>query len=146
MSVRRCPAHHRAMKSLFADCLNMYCSYQALASIARFSFGKHHMANMQQLPASLPRVLALVIDRDTDTDNRTCALNFLSNIAMCRPSLVLAENEAVACALRVVREQGTGAILLLLGPFSFPADPCLSTAPCCCNLSLCLPPPPPPPH
>lgn len=49
-------------------------------------------------------------------------MNCLNNIAVDCPSFVLAGNDALACALRVVEEQGTGAApsfpsLLVLQPF-----------------------------
>ncbi len=57
----------------------------------------------------VPSALVRVIDGDTDTDNRTCAMNCLDSIAIHAPASVLTNSEAVACALRVVQEQGTGA-------------------------------------
>ncbi len=72
-------------------------------------FGKHGNANVLLLPTGLPRVLSRVVDSDTDTDNRVCAMSCLVNIAICSCSLVLVDNEIIACALRVVQEQGTGA-------------------------------------
>ncbi len=90
-------------------------------------FGKHANTNALRLPTGLPSVLACVVDRDSDVDNRTCAMNCLANIATKSNgrSLLLADNEIVACALRVVQEQGTGAA---------PLRPALT------------PPPPPPTH
>jgi hypothetical protein len=57
----------------------------------------------------VPRALVRVVDSDTDTDNRTCAMNCLNSVAIDAPASVLTNSEAVACALRVVQEQGTGA-------------------------------------
>lgn len=64
---------------------------------------------MWKLPSGLPHNLVHVIDSDSDVDNRTCAMICLNNIALHSCPTVLAGNEVVACALRVVREQGTGA-------------------------------------
>ncbi len=74
----------------------------------RFVFGKHGKANALQLPTGLPQVLARVVDNDSDTDNRTCAMSCLNNIAIYAPLLVVADRDLVACALRVVQGQGTG--------------------------------------
>lgn len=76
--------------------------------IGRFVFGKHGGVNILLLPANLPNVLARVIDSDSDSDNKCCALNSLLNLAAKSPSFVLAGNEALACALCVVQQQGTG--------------------------------------
>ena len=57
----------------------------------------------------LPRALVRVVDSDTDTDNRYCAMNCLLCMAAYAPASVLTNSEAVACALRVIQEQGTGA-------------------------------------
>jgi len=84
-------------------------SFEAIRSIGRFVFGKYAKANAQKLPTGVSRVLVRVIDSDTDTDNRVCAMNCLNNMAMHVLASVLADNEAVACALRVIQEQGTGA-------------------------------------
>ena len=83
-------------------------------------FGTHDETNVLLLPTDLPRVLARVIDSDVDTDNRTCAMVCLCNIAVNEKGrfLVLVDNEIIACALRVVQEQGTGA-----APFSPPPAP-----------------------
>ena len=102
--------------------LNFGCRFEAIRSIARFVFGKHAKANAQRLPTALLHILLRVVDTDSDTDNRTCAMNCLNNIAVDCPSFVLAGNDALACALRVVEEQGTGAApsfpsLLVLQPF-----------------------------
>jgi hypothetical protein len=91
---------------------------EAIRSIGRFVFGKHGKANVLLLPTGLPRALSRVVDSDLDTDNRACAMNCLGNIAIFCGSLVLVDNEIIACALRVVQEQGTGA-----APFSPPPLP-----------------------
>ncbi len=70
--------------------------------------GKYAKTNTQQLSADFRRVLVRVVEDDSDIDNRTCAMNCLANIASVYPSFVLADNEVVACALRVLAEQGTG--------------------------------------
>ncbi len=57
----------------------------------------------------MPRALVRVVDSDTDTDNRTAAMNCLNSIVTHTPASVLTDSEAVACALRVVQQQGTGA-------------------------------------
>jgi hypothetical protein len=83
-------------------------------------YGKHGKANVLLLPAGVPRALSRVVDSDVDTDNRVCAMNCLLNLAIQtygRP-LVLVDNEIIACALRVVQEQGTGA-----APFNPPPPP-----------------------
>ncbi len=85
-------------------------------------FGKHGGANIAWLPVNLPNVLARVIDSDSDTDNKCCAMNCLLNLAAKSPSFVLVDNEALACALRVVRQQGTGALA--------PAHACTTLNPC----------------
>jgi hypothetical protein len=72
-------------------------------------FGKHGKANILKLPMGVPRALVHVVDSDTDTDNRTCAMNCLLCMAAYAPGSVLADSETVACALRVVQEQGSGA-------------------------------------
>ena len=64
----------------------------------------------------MPRALVRVVDSDTDTDNKTCAMNCLNSIAVYTPASVLADSEDVACTLRVVQQQGTGAL-----PFPSPA-------------------------
>jgi hypothetical protein len=71
---------------------------------------------------ALLHILFRVVDTDSDTVNRTCAMTCLSDIANNFCSIVLAGNDALACALRVVEEQGTGAApsfpsLLVLQPF-----------------------------
>ena len=86
----------------------------------RFVFGKHGDSHALQLPMGLPHVLARVVDSDGDTDNRTCAMNCLSNIAIHCRSLVLVDNSIVACALRVVQEQGTGADPIPSSLFNLP--------------------------
>ena len=101
-------------------CVTCGCRFEAIRSVVRFVFGKHGKANVLLLPTGLPRVLSRVVDSDLDTDNRTCAMLCLSNISSKTHgrSLVLVDNEIIACALRVVQEQGTGA-----APFS-PPPPC----------------------
>ena len=105
-------------------CVTCSCRFEAIRSIARFLYGKHGKTNLLLLPTGLPRVLSRVVDSDLDTDNRTCAMTCLSNIASKTHgrSFVLVDNEIIACALRVVQEQGTGA-----APFSPPPLP----ASCC---------------
>jgi hypothetical protein len=71
--------------------------------------GKHAKSNAQLLSPDFRHVLVSVIENDSDIDNRTCAMNCLANIASILPSFVLADNDVVACALRVIEEQGTGA-------------------------------------
>ena len=100
--------------------LNHFCSYEAIRSLSRFAFGTHAKANVQQLPTDLPNVLARVVDNDNDTDNRTCAMNCLNNMTVL-PVSVLADSEAVACALRVIQEQGTGAQPVALATLCVPA-------------------------
>ena len=102
----------------YSPCVTLYCRFEATRSIARFVFGKHANANVLLLPTGVPRALSRVVDSDLDTDNRTCAMTCLSNIAIYCVSLVLVDNEIIACALRVVQEQGTGA-----APFSPPPAP-----------------------
>ncbi len=89
------------------------CSYDAIRSISRFVYGIYGKPNAQKLSIELPRILACVVDTDTDNDNRTCAMNCLNNIAAYLPSLVLVGNEAVSCAIRVIREQGSGMLPLI---------------------------------
>jgi hypothetical protein len=83
-------------------------------------YGIYGKENAQLLSMELPSVLARVVDTDTDSDNRTCAMNCLNNIAAYLPSLVIAGNEAVACALRVIEEQGTGAVRMAIPPAFLP--------------------------
>jgi hypothetical protein len=92
-----------------STCVTLYCRFESIRSIVRFVFGKHGKANVLLLPAGLPRVLSRVVDSDLDADNRVCAMNCLVNISAKYLSLVLVGNEIIACALRVVQEQGTGA-------------------------------------
>ena len=94
--------------SLFALFLQS-CSFEAIRSIIRFIFGKHAKTNVPKLPMGLPRALVRVVDSETDTDNRTIAISCLVNMAAYAPASVLTNSEAVACALRVIQEQGTGA-------------------------------------
>ncbi len=58
------------------------CRFETIRSILRFVFGTHAETNVLLLPTDLPRVLARVIDSDVDTDNRTCAMVCLYNIAV----------------------------------------------------------------
>jgi hypothetical protein len=90
-------------------CHHRVCSYEAIRSVGRFIFGKYAKANAPKLPLGLSRTLVHVVDSDTDTDNRVCAMNCLNCMAIHAPSSLLTNSEAVACALRVVQEQGTGA-------------------------------------
>jgi hypothetical protein len=112
-------------------------------------FGKHGKANAVKLPADLPQTLSRVVDSDRDTDNRTCAMSCLNSIAVDAPCLVLADNSIIACALRVVQEQGTGAAPpppSPTPPSSSAASP-LSSSPAACHLlfnriispSFCIP-------
>ena len=87
----------------------MLCSFEAIRSILRFIFGQHAKTNIPKLPMGLPRALVRVVDCDTDTDNRTGAMNCLNNMALSAPASVLADDEAITCALRVMQQQGTGA-------------------------------------
>jgi hypothetical protein len=48
-------------------------------------------------------------------------MNCLNNIAAYLPSLVVVGNEAVSCAIRVIREQGSGTPPLIRRFFYFPA-------------------------
>ena len=89
--------------------LTPHRSFEAIRSIGRFVFGKYGKANAQKLPVGVPRLLVRVIDSDSDTDNRTCAMNCLNSMVIKAPATVLADSEAIACALRVIQEQGTGA-------------------------------------
>jgi hypothetical protein len=89
-------------------CAKKICSYDAIRSISRFVYGIYGKLNAQMLSIELPHLLARVVDTDTDNDNRTCAMNCLNNIAAYLPSLLDVGNEAVSCALRVIREQGSG--------------------------------------
>jgi hypothetical protein len=66
-------------------------------------------------------------------------MNCLNNIAAYLPSLVIAGNEAVACALRVIQEQGTGAHLVLTHLFSCPTAWCLSMFFCFVLFKPCNP-------
>jgi hypothetical protein len=77
--------------------------------------GKYAKANKQKLPVGVPRVLVRVVDSDSDTDNRTCAMICLKNMSS------LADSEVVACALRVIQEQGTGAQPVALATLCVPA-------------------------
>ena len=61
------------------------------------------------IPMGAVHVLINVVDTDNDIDNRTCAMNCLNNMAIHLPASVLIDNEAVACALRVIKQQGIGA-------------------------------------
>ncbi len=117
--------------------LNFGCRFEAIRSIVRFVFGKHAKANAQRLPTALLHILARVVDTDSDTDNRTCAMICLINIANHFPSFVLAGNDALSCALRVVEQQGTGA-----AP-SFPSILLVSAAVCQVFLRPSHSPPPP---
>ena len=89
-------------------------SYEAMRSVGRFIFGKYAKANIPKLPIGAHRVLVRVIDSDTDTDNRTCAMNCLDCMATYAPTSILADSEAVACALRVIQEQGIGTVPIFL--------------------------------
>lgn len=84
-------------------------------------YGVYGKPNAQKLSIELPRILASVVDTDTDNDNRTCAMNCLNNIAAYLPSLVVVGSEAVSCAIRVIREQGSGTPPLIRRFFYFPA-------------------------
>jgi hypothetical protein len=84
----------------------IFCfSYEAIRSIGRFLFGVYAKSNAQKLPMGVPQVLVGVIDRDSNIDNRTCAMNCLVNYV---EAFMSVDSDAVACALRVVREQGPG--------------------------------------
>jgi hypothetical protein len=74
-------------------------------------FSKHANANVLLLPTGVPRALSRVVDSDLDTDNRVWAMNCLVNLVIQTHgrSLVLVDSAIIACALRVVQEQGTGA-------------------------------------
>jgi hypothetical protein len=89
--------------------LTRRCRFEAIRTIVRFVYGKHARANVRQLSMELLHILARVVDNDSDTDTRTCAMTCLGNIAYSATHLVLVDNEIVACALRVVQEQGNGA-------------------------------------
>ncbi len=101
-------------------CVTCSCRFEAIRSIHRLAYGKHGNTNVLLLPTGLSRVLSRVVDSDLDTDNRALAMACLCNIASKTHghSLVLVDNEIIACALRVVQEQGTGA-----APFSPPTPP-----------------------
>jgi hypothetical protein len=91
----------------FTVCLSL--RFDATGCIVNFIIGEHGKVNALKLPVGVPRALVRVVDCDTDTDNRTAAMNCLNSIASKAPASVLTDNEAVACALRVVQRQGTGA-------------------------------------
>ena len=112
-------------------CVTCGFRFEAIRSIARFVFGKHGKATVLLLPTGLPRVLSRVVDSDLDTDNRTCAMVCLTNISSQTHgrSLVLVDNEIIACALRVVQEQGTGAAPLNPPPAPPPHMPAVAS--CC---------------
>jgi hypothetical protein len=81
-------------------CLNLFCSYEAIRSIGRFIFGKHGKTNAQKLPVGVPRLLVHVIDSDSDTDNRTCAMNCLNSMVIKAPATACRQR---GCLLRSSR-------------------------------------------